>query len=83
MEQRGFFLENMESFWKQVKCQIKKTLPEHSYRMWIEPVDLLDHDKHHIKLSSPNSFFIKRLKDKESKDTTENSMKDEYSFSAF
>jgi chromosomal replication initiator protein len=56
-------LENMESFWKQVKCQIKKTLPEHSYRMWIEPVDLLDHDKHHIKLSSPNSFFIKRLKD--------------------
>jgi chromosomal replication initiator protein len=56
-------LENMESFWEQVKCQIKKTLPDHSYRMWIDPVELLDHDNHHIKLSSPNVYFIKRLKD--------------------
>ncbi len=53
----------MESFWKEVKCQIKKTLPDHSYRMWIDPIQLLEHDQHHIKLSSPNSYFIKRLKD--------------------
>lgn len=53
----------MESFWEQVKCQMKKTLPDHSYRMWIDPVELLGHDNHHIKLSSPNIYFIKRLKD--------------------
>ena len=56
-------MENMESFWEQVKYQIKKTLPDHSYRMWIDPVELLYHDDHHIKLSSPNAYFVKRLKD--------------------
>ena len=56
-------MENMESFWKQVKYKIKKTLPDHSYRMWIDPVKLLEYDNNHIKLSSPNAYFIKRLKD--------------------
>ena len=56
-------MKNMESFWEKVKCQIKKILPDHSYRMWIDPVELLDHDRHHVKLSSPNAYFIKRLKD--------------------
>ena len=56
-------MKNMESFWKQVKCKIKKTLPDHSYRMWIDPVKLLEYDNHYIKLSSPNAYFIKRLKD--------------------
>jgi len=53
----------MESFWEEVKCQIKKILPDHSYRMWIDPVELLDHEGHHVTLSSPNAYFIKRLKD--------------------
>jgi len=56
-------LENIESFWEQVKYQIKKSLPDHSYRMWIDPVELLGHDDHHIKISCPNAYFIKKLKD--------------------
>ncbi len=56
-------MEKMELFWEQVKCQIKKALPDHSYRMWIDPVEFLGNDNHHVKLSSPNSYFIKRLKD--------------------
>ena len=52
----------MQSYWKQVKNQLKKILPDHSYRMWIEPVKFIDYDKQHIKLSCPNSYFIKRLK---------------------
>ena len=52
----------MESFWEKVKYQIKKTLPDHSYRMWIEPVNLIEFDKTSLKLSSPNTYFIKRLK---------------------
>ena len=56
-------MEKMELFWEKVKCQIKKALPDHSYRMWIEPVEFLGYDNHHVKLSSPNSYFIKRLKD--------------------
>ncbi|OGR22902.1 MAG: chromosomal replication initiator protein DnaA [Desulfobacterales bacterium RIFOXYA12_FULL_46_15] len=54
---------NLELFWEEVKSQIKKTLPDHSYRMWIDPVELLEHDGHHVKLSSPNSYSVKRLVD--------------------
>ncbi|WP_457553138.1 chromosomal replication initiator protein DnaA [Desulfobacula sp.] len=53
----------MESFWGEVKCQIKKTLPDYSYRMWIDPVELIKNDNHNVKLSSPNAYSIKRLKD--------------------
>ncbi len=63
IDERGLFLEKMESFWEEVKCQIKKALPEHSYRMWIDPVELLDHNGSSVKLSSPNSYSLKRLKD--------------------
>ena len=53
----------MESSWKQVKYQLKKVLPDHSYRMLINPVKLIEHNNQDIKLSSPNAYFIKRLKD--------------------
>jgi chromosomal replication initiator protein len=60
---KRFFLKELELFWEEVKCQIKRTLPDHSYRMWIDPVEFLEHDGHHIRLSSPNSYSVKRLKD--------------------
>ena len=63
VERKKIFCKIMESFWKQVKYQIKKTLPDHTYRMWIDPVELIEHDNHYIKLSSPNDYFIQRLKD--------------------
>jgi len=53
----------MESFWKQVKSQIKSSVPDHCYRMWIEPVALLDHDSDRITLSAPNEFSARRLKE--------------------
>ncbi|MBW2677726.1 MAG: hypothetical protein JRD49_09170, partial [Deltaproteobacteria bacterium] len=28
----------MEAIWNEVKKAVKKTIPEHSYRMWIEPI---------------------------------------------
>ena len=56
-------MKELELFWEEVKCQIKKTLPDHSYRMWIDPIELLEHDGYHVKLSSPNSYSVKRLKD--------------------
>ncbi len=56
-------MKELELFWEEVKCKIKKTLPDHSYRMWIDPIELLEHDGYHVKLSSPNSYSVKRLKD--------------------
>lgn len=53
----------MESCWNKVKTRIRRKLPDHSYRMWIDPLDLIEYDTHHIKLSTPNAYFVKRLKD--------------------
>ena len=53
----------MESYWTQVKSQVKQSLPEHSYRMWIDPVEFLGSDEDNIQLSSPNAFCARRLKE--------------------
>ncbi|HCY86313.1 MAG TPA: chromosomal replication initiator protein DnaA [Desulfobacteraceae bacterium] len=53
----------MESFWKEVKSQVKTKVPDHCYRMWIEPVTLLDHDSDSVTLATPNEFFSRRLRE--------------------
>lgn len=53
----------MELLWEEVKDKIKNTLPDHTYRMWIDPVELFEFEKHHVTLAGPNAYFIKRLKD--------------------
>lgn len=55
-------MKKLESFWEEVKGQIKKQLPDHCYRMWIDPVELLDYNDHHVQLAGPNAYFVKRLK---------------------
>lgn len=56
-------METMESFWGQVKSHIKQTIPDHSYRMWVDPVELLASNENTILLSGPNEFCVKRLKE--------------------
>jgi chromosomal replication initiator protein len=56
-------LKIMDGFWAQVKSQIKQSIPEHSYRMWIDPIELLECKDDCICLSTPNEFFIRRLKE--------------------
>jgi chromosomal replication initiator protein len=53
----------MELSWEKAKFQIKKSIPEHSYRMWIEPLALLECDATGITLGTPNDYFIKRIKE--------------------
>ncbi|RLB86982.1 MAG: chromosomal replication initiator protein DnaA [Deltaproteobacteria bacterium] len=53
----------MELSWEKAKFQIKKLIPEHSYRMWIEPLALLDYTAAGITLGTPNDYFIKRIKE--------------------
>lgn len=53
----------MESFWKEVKSQVKNRVPDHCYRMWIEPVTFLEHDSDCVTLATPNEFFTRRLRD--------------------
>ena len=53
----------METFWKQIKTSLKKQLPAHSYRMWIEPLVFAGSEEDHLMLLCPNCFFKKRILD--------------------
>ena len=53
----------MKQIWEQVKLSIKKQIPGHSYRMWIEPVDFIECKGNCIVLSCTNIFSKKRILD--------------------
>ncbi|WP_321492425.1 chromosomal replication initiator protein DnaA [uncultured Desulfobacter sp.] len=53
----------MDSVLKQVKLHIKESVPDHCYRMWIEPVTLSAQDAEKIVLAVPNEYYVKRLKE--------------------
>ena len=51
----------MEVIWKAVKQTIKACIPDHSYQMWIDPLELKASDGNGIVLSCPNYFYKKRI----------------------
>ena len=53
----------MESVWKNVKLRMKEFLPDHSYRMWIGPMEFVAARADEITLSCPNSFSRRRVKE--------------------
>lgn len=53
----------MEAVWKKVKSAIKKRVPNHSYRMWIEPLELHESQENGFEISCPNFFSKKRVQD--------------------
>ncbi len=54
---------SMEQHWERVKSEMKHSLPDHSYRMWIQPMGYLASGSNGITLSCPNSFSKKRIKE--------------------
>jgi chromosomal replication initiator protein len=53
----------MPSTWKDVKAAIKRIVPLHSYKMWIEPVECLSWDKSQLTLGCPNAFSRRRVQE--------------------
>jgi len=53
----------MEATWKEVKSALKKHVPGHRYRMWIEPLGMRKGDNGKVVLTCPNLFFKKRIQD--------------------
>ena len=53
----------MEAVWKKVQSAIKKRVPHHSYRMWIEPLELHESQENGFEISCPNFFSKKRVQD--------------------
>ena len=51
----------MEAIWKEVKTAIKDRVPIHSFRMWIEPLELTKGENGNWILCCPNFFYRKRL----------------------
>jgi len=53
----------MEAAWKNVQSVIKQNIPEHSFRMWVNPLEFQGFGKGKLKLDSPNFFSRKRVMD--------------------
>jgi chromosomal replication initiator protein len=53
----------MEAIWNEVKAAIKQQIPDHCYRMWLEPVDFADDKGGCLVLACPNLFYKKRILD--------------------
>ena len=53
----------MDLVWKKAKTDIKKQIPGHSYKMWIEPLEVYGSEEERLVLSCPNAFFKRRVHD--------------------
>ncbi len=53
----------MDQFWNSVKTLLKKDIPGHCYRMWIEPIAIREKKDDAIVLACPNLFSKKRVSD--------------------
>jgi len=53
----------MESIWKEVKTAVRSRIPDHSFRMWIEPLEFKQGMQDAIILACPNYFSKKRVLD--------------------
>lgn len=53
----------MGSTWTAIQTALRQRVPEHSYKMWLEPVKEKSRENGGLVLSCPNVFFKKRLQD--------------------
>ena len=50
-----------DTIWKEIKSSLKSRIPAHSYRMWVEPLKLVQFEDNRLVVSSPNFFSRKRV----------------------
>ncbi len=53
----------MENHWQRIKSALKKSIPLHSYRMWIEPLRACRDDSGAFCIECPNAFSLRRIQD--------------------
>ena len=53
----------MSSLWSKVKASLSNRIPDHSFRMWIEPLAIREEGANAIALICPNAFFRKRIQE--------------------
>lgn len=47
----------MDNIWDYTKEKIRNKLPEHSFRLWIEPLELVSQQNDEVHLACPTGFF--------------------------
>ncbi len=53
----------MNSIWQKIKREMKQSLPDYSFRMWIQPMKFTGSKQNTINLTCPNSFSKKRVEE--------------------
>ncbi len=53
----------MENVWKELRAVLKKRVAAHSFRMWIEPLDLQHNEEGEWVFTCPNAFSRKRVQE--------------------
>lgn len=51
----------MSHIWHKVKASLADRIPNHTFRMWIEPLSLEHEDIETVRLKCPNDFFRRRI----------------------
>lgn len=53
----------MKEFWEEIKVELKNQIPDHSFKMWIEPLVFEASENNTLVVSAPNFFSRKRVMD--------------------
>lgn len=53
----------MKEFWEEIKTELKNQIPDHSFKMWIEPLVFEATENKALVISAPNFFSRKRVLD--------------------
>jgi chromosomal replication initiator protein len=53
----------MEKVWKEVVAALKKRIPAHSLRMWVDPLVFNGNEEGRWTITCPNAFFRKRVQE--------------------
>ena len=49
----------MQDIWNHAKDKIRGKVPDHSFRLWIEPLEIISQQEKEVSLACPTSFFKK------------------------
>ncbi len=49
----------MQDIWNTAKEKIRGKVPDHSFRLWIEPLEIISQQEKEVSLACPSSFFKK------------------------
>jgi chromosomal replication initiator protein len=53
----------MNDLWEKIKAELKNQIPDHSFKMWIEPLVFENSENNTMVISAPNFFSRKRVAD--------------------